>query len=175
RDAVDARLLHPVEELTGVGREALDVTSLALGVEHVERERGFSGPGHARHHREGTERHPDVDALQVVLAGTEDLDRGLFHEGVYGCGRRRGRGTVEYTAAVERGKRPGKAGAPPALRAPSLPTRRPRPARRRARRRGTSGCAGPESLLDSLQPGGERRVRLAPGAHHPPGLQHGRV
>src|SRR5438094_700352 len=105
RDALDARLLHPIEELAGVGREALDIAPLALGVEHVEGERGLPGPRHARHHRDGLERHPDVDALQVVLAGTDDLDRGLVHEGVYGCARGGGRGIAKYTGAAGRGKR----------------------------------------------------------------------
>src|SRR5438876_767147 len=50
------------------------------------------------------ERHADVDALQVVLAGADDLDCGLVHEGGYGCARPGGRGTVEYTGAAGRGK-----------------------------------------------------------------------
>jgi hypothetical protein len=33
---VDLRLVHPVQELAGVGREGLDVATLPLGVEGVE-------------------------------------------------------------------------------------------------------------------------------------------
>ena len=35
---LDVRLLHHLEELAGVGREALDVAALAFGVDGVEGE-----------------------------------------------------------------------------------------------------------------------------------------
>ncbi len=44
-DAVDLRLIHPIQELTGVGGEGLYVAALALGVQCVESERGGSKGG----------------------------------------------------------------------------------------------------------------------------------
>ena len=38
-DAIDVRLLHPLEELAGVGRQRLDVAPLPFGVDRVEGER----------------------------------------------------------------------------------------------------------------------------------------
>jgi hypothetical protein len=43
--AMAVGLLHQLQELAGVGGERLDVAALALGVERVERERGFSRAG----------------------------------------------------------------------------------------------------------------------------------
>ena len=40
---VDVGFFHLTEELAGVGGEGLDVAALALGVDGVERERGFAG------------------------------------------------------------------------------------------------------------------------------------
>src|SRR3712207_8811357 len=45
RDGVHVRLLHHLQELPGVGREALDVAALALGVDRVEGERGLARAG----------------------------------------------------------------------------------------------------------------------------------
>ena len=41
-DPVDIRFLHQIQVLPGVRREGLDVSSLALGVDGVEDERGFA-------------------------------------------------------------------------------------------------------------------------------------
>ena len=38
-DVIDGGLVHAVEKLADVGREGLDVTALALGIEGVESER----------------------------------------------------------------------------------------------------------------------------------------
>ena len=46
-DAIDLGLVHAVKELTDVGREGLDVAALALGVEGVKGEGGFSAAGRA--------------------------------------------------------------------------------------------------------------------------------
>ena len=62
------------EELSGVGGEALDVSSLSLGVERVEGEARLPRAGHAGHHDELLLRQVDVDGLEVVLAGAADLD-----------------------------------------------------------------------------------------------------
>jgi hypothetical protein len=77
-DRVDERLLHALEELLGVGGERLDVAALTLGVERVERERALPRPGRAGEHGQATPRNVEVDALQVVLAGSADAD-GVIH------------------------------------------------------------------------------------------------
>ena len=47
-DLVDVRLLHHLEELARIGREALDIAALALGIDGVEGERGLARAGQAR-------------------------------------------------------------------------------------------------------------------------------
>src|SRR6185369_8676109 len=46
-DFVHPRLVHPLEELPGVGAESLDVTALAFGVDRVEGETRFAAPAWA--------------------------------------------------------------------------------------------------------------------------------
>ena len=77
-DVVDVRLLHHVEELPGVGRQALDVAALALGVDGVEGEAGLARAGEPGDHHELVARNVDVDRLQVVLARPADLDELLL-------------------------------------------------------------------------------------------------
>ena len=48
-DRVDVRLLHPLEELPGVGRQRFDVAPLPFGVDRVEGERRLPRAAHARH------------------------------------------------------------------------------------------------------------------------------
>ena len=43
-DGVDVGLLHPLEELAGVGRQRLDIAALALCIDRVEGERRLSRP-----------------------------------------------------------------------------------------------------------------------------------
>ena len=43
-DLVDIRLLHHLEELARIGRQALDIAPLALRIDGVERERGLAEP-----------------------------------------------------------------------------------------------------------------------------------
>ena len=50
-DAVDVRLLHPLEELPGVGRQRLDVAPLPFGVDRVEGQRRLARPAHAGQRR----------------------------------------------------------------------------------------------------------------------------
>ena len=79
-DVIDLRLLHSIEKLAGVGREALDVAPLPLGVQNVEREGRLPGPTHARDDRKLIHGDVDVEALQVVLTGAADLDIVVRHE-----------------------------------------------------------------------------------------------
>ncbi len=47
-DMLDVRLLHHLEELARVGREALDVAALPFGIDGVEGEAGFARAARAR-------------------------------------------------------------------------------------------------------------------------------
>ena len=69
-DGVDVRLLHLAEELAGVGGERLDVAALALGVDGVEGERRLPRAGEAGEDDQPVAGYDEVDALEVVLAGT---------------------------------------------------------------------------------------------------------
>ncbi len=71
-DRVDVGLLHHLQELARVGGEALHVAALALGVDRVERQRGLARSGQPGDADEGVPRQPDVDVLEVVLAGPVD-------------------------------------------------------------------------------------------------------
>ena len=63
---VDVRSLHPLEELSDVGRHRLDESSLALGVERIEGERRLSGTGRTGHDRESTVWDLDGKIAQIV-------------------------------------------------------------------------------------------------------------
>ena len=73
-DAVDLGTVHPVEELAGVGREGLDVATLALGIEGVEDQRGLAAARDAGDHHQLASGDVQVQPLQVVLPGATDAD-----------------------------------------------------------------------------------------------------
>ena len=77
-DAIDVRLLHPLEELPGVGRQRLDVAPLPFGVNRVEGERRLSRSADAGDDDQLAERQRQVDVLEVVRArAVERRDRRL--------------------------------------------------------------------------------------------------
>ena len=78
-DGLDVRLLHAVEELPGVGREALHVAALALRVQDVEGDGGLARPADAGHHRQCVEGDPEIEVLEIVLFGASDLYPALIH------------------------------------------------------------------------------------------------
>jgi len=86
-DAINLRLVHAVEELTDVGREGLDVATLALGVEGVEGQGGFSAAGGTGDDGEFADRDVEIEILKIVLPGTSDADGilsgsgGIFRHG----------------------------------------------------------------------------------------------
>ena len=69
---LDVRLLHHLQELARVGRQALDVAALAFGIDGVEGEARLARAGEAGDDRQALARDVDVDALEVVLAGAAD-------------------------------------------------------------------------------------------------------
>ena len=73
-DVVDVGLLHHLQELARVGRQALDVAALALGIDGVEGERGLARARQPREHDQRVARDLEVDVLQVVLARAADVD-----------------------------------------------------------------------------------------------------
>ncbi len=73
-DAVDVGLAHQFQELAGVGGQRLDVAALALGVDRVERQRGFAGAGQAGDDRQRVARDDDVDVLQIMFARAAHVD-----------------------------------------------------------------------------------------------------
>ena len=71
---VDIRLLHQFQELAGIGRQALDIAALALGIDGVEGERRLARARQAGQHRQGVARNLDIDILEIVLARAADGD-----------------------------------------------------------------------------------------------------
>ena len=73
-DALDIGLAHPPEELSGVRRQALGETTLALREKRVEGQRGLAGTGNARHHHELAAGDLHGHVLEVVDLGPSDDD-----------------------------------------------------------------------------------------------------
>jgi len=73
-DLVDIGLADLVEELTGVGRQALHVLALALGEDGVEGERRLARAREPGDDDEAVAGDVDVERLEVVLAGAADAD-----------------------------------------------------------------------------------------------------
>ena len=71
-DRVDVGLVHLAQELPGVRRQRLDVATLALGVDRVERQRRLPGPRQPGDHGQRVPRNRHRHVLEIVLAGTRD-------------------------------------------------------------------------------------------------------
>ena len=78
-DGVDVRLLHAIEKLPGVGREALDVPALTFRVKNVEGDGGLARPADAGHHRQSVEGNLKVEVLEIILLGAADVYPALIH------------------------------------------------------------------------------------------------
>ena len=72
-DLIDIGAFHVADELSGVGRETLHVTTLAFGIDGVERQRRFATAADAGDHHQGIAWNGKVDVSQVVFPGTENL------------------------------------------------------------------------------------------------------
>ncbi len=75
---VDVGLFHALQELARVGGQRFDVAALPLGVDRVEGERRLARSRRTGHHGDRPARDLEVEALEVVLAGAANDDRG-FH------------------------------------------------------------------------------------------------
>ena len=67
-------LVHTAQELAGIGREALDIATLPLGIEGVERKRRLARARQAGDDDEAAAGNVEVDVLQVVHPGAFDAD-----------------------------------------------------------------------------------------------------
>ena len=88
-DVVHIGPLHDIEELTGVGGQALHEPALSFGIDRIEGEAGLARTGETGDDDELVPRDIDIDPLQVVLACAADHDRivraivdGVGHAGV---------------------------------------------------------------------------------------------
>uniref|UniRef100_A0A0N4Z8C9 LigA n=1 Tax=Parastrongyloides trichosuri TaxID=131310 RepID=A0A0N4Z8C9_PARTI len=89
-DQVHVRLAHQLQELARIGRQALDIATLALGIDGVERQRGFARPRQAGHDHQLLARNVEIDALEVMLAGAANANEVmLFGHGIRERGRPR--------------------------------------------------------------------------------------
>src|SRR5439155_22119025 len=77
-EEIDLGLLHALQELPGVGGEALDVAALALSVEGVEGEAALPRAGDSRHHHQAVGGDGEIDVLEVVDANAPGED-GFSH------------------------------------------------------------------------------------------------
>src|ERR1700747_3668987 len=78
-DALHIRLVHPVQKLACVSREAFDITSLSFGVKNVEGQRGFSRTAYAGDDGKSVEGNLQIEVLEVVLLGAANFDPVLAH------------------------------------------------------------------------------------------------
>jgi len=78
-DMLDIGLLHHLEKLARIGGQALDIASLPLGIDGVEGETGLAGAGQAGDHDQLLARKLDIDALEIMLAGTFYFNVGQTH------------------------------------------------------------------------------------------------
>ena len=86
-DHVDIGLVHQLQELPGIRRQALDVAALALGIERIERQARLARARQAGDHDEAIPRDVEIDVLQVVGARAAHPDHGRA-DGVGGPGGR---------------------------------------------------------------------------------------
>ena len=75
-NTLDVGLLHQFQELARIGRQALHIAALALGIDRVERQRGFARAGQAGHHDKLAAWDVHVDIFQIVFLGAAHADEG---------------------------------------------------------------------------------------------------
>jgi len=73
-DHVDVGLVHQLQELPRIGRQAFDVAALAFGVQRVERQRRLARTRQPGDHHQLVAWNVQVDVLEVMGAGAADAD-----------------------------------------------------------------------------------------------------
>ena len=73
-DQVHIGLVEPPEELPRIGRQALHIPPLALGIQRVERQAGLARARQPRDHHQLVARNVQVNVLEVVRARPPDAD-----------------------------------------------------------------------------------------------------
>ena len=80
-DEIHVWLFQLIQKLPRISAEALDVTTLAFGIEGVKRQGGLARTTDAREHDELVTRDIDVDVLEIVLSRAADSDGVRGHGG----------------------------------------------------------------------------------------------
>ena len=93
-DHVDVGLVHQLQELPRVGRQALDVAPLAFGIQRVEGQAGLARARQPGDDHQRLARDVQVDVLQVVGARAADADGGCVGRQGGGHGLGRGQPTI---------------------------------------------------------------------------------
>ena len=81
-DMLDIGLLHHLEELPRISRQALDIAALSFGIDRVESEARLARARKAGDDDQAVARQVDVDALEIMLARAADGDLGKCHGGI---------------------------------------------------------------------------------------------
>jgi hypothetical protein len=85
-DQIHIGFFQALKKLPGIGGQRFDIAALAFGIQGVEGQGGFTGPGQTGDHHQLVARQTKADVFEVVLPGPFDID------GVYG---RHGIGSVD--------------------------------------------------------------------------------
>ena len=66
---------HDLKKLAGIGRQAIDVAPLPLGIDDVKGQGGFSRTAQTRNHNKPVTGYLETYTFQVVLLGAENRNR----------------------------------------------------------------------------------------------------
>src|SRR5262249_12917404 len=78
-DLVHIRLVHPFEKLASVGRKALNVATLALGIDSIERQTRLTGAADAGQNCKLADRYIDGDVSKVMYSRAPNADDFFRH------------------------------------------------------------------------------------------------
>ena len=67
-NTLDLGLVHAVEKLPRIGREALDIAPLAFSVQDIESQTRLARPTDPGHHRQLAQGNLHIDVFEIVLA-----------------------------------------------------------------------------------------------------------
>ena len=73
-DVIHIRFFHHIKELAGIGRQALDIAALSLGIDRIKGQGRFPRPRQTRNHHQLIARNIHVDAFEVVFARAAHFD-----------------------------------------------------------------------------------------------------